>query len=216
MTCNGREPRGWEVQAVPKESGKATEEDALIGGTRGVCKPASPSTLPPRKDSMDPPLRLPGALTQPGPTEGKLCSRITPKFILVLKEQTVFPTCLPSTAEAYSSINNKQSTFPLVSAAFIEQSKVIQRQCLCPGRSPRSWVCRIGMGLIGEEEEGGSPWLQHHTQLQFAAKHKRFFRKDAGGMAAGVDRDLTRSCLPNAHPEWRSRFGPSPGAGPPG
>lgn len=51
-----------------------------------------------------------------------------------------------------------------------------------------------------EEEEGGSPWLQRCAQLHFAVKEKGFFRRDAGGMAAGVDGDPTRSCFPTAHP----------------
>lgn len=82
---------------------------------------------------------------------------------------------MPSTAEAYSSINNKQSTFPLVPPDFIEQSKVIQRQHLCPGRNPRSWGCCVGMGLIGEEEEEGIPWLQHCPQVALCSKLQRIF-----------------------------------------
>ena len=216
VTRNGRDPRGREVQAGPKESGKVMEEDALVRAPRGfVNQPLLPSCLPGRTRWV-PCSCLPAALIQPGPTEGKSCFCITAKFILALKEQTIFPTCLPSTAEAYSSINNKQSTFPSVPADCIEQSKAIRRRRLCPGRSPRSWGCRIGTGLIGEEEEGGSLRLQHRIQLHFAVKRKAVFRRDAGGTAAGVDGDLTRSRLPTVHPERRSHSGPSPGAGPPG
>jgi len=142
-----------------------------------VHQPLLPSHLPGRTHHA-PLSHLPEALIQPGPMEGKSCFPIVAKFIPVLKEQTVFLTCLPSAAEAYSSINNKQSTFPSVPADFIEQSQATRRQRLWPGRSPRSQGCCIG--LTGEEK-GGSPQLQHCTQLHFAVKHKAFL----GGMQEG-------------------------------
>lgn len=121
VTRNGREPRGREVRDGPKESGKAMEEDALA--PRGfVNQPLLPSHLPERTRWV-PLSHLPATPTQPGPTEGKLCSCITARFILVLKKQTAFPTCLPSTAEAYGSTNNRQSTFPSVPPDLLSRAR---------------------------------------------------------------------------------------------
>lgn len=114
------------------------------------------------------PLTLQRSCSQGPWREGKSCLCTIIKFTLVLKEPTILPTCLPSTAEVHNFINNKQSTFPSV-PNFTGQSKAIGGQGLCPGRSPRFWGCCIGTGLTGEEEEeeeGGSPRLQQSCTLQ--------------------------------------------------
>lgn len=157
-TCNGSEPRGREVQARPKEGGKAMEEDALIRGPEGVCKPASPPILPPGKDSLGAPLPPPCSAHPAWSHRGKVMLLHHGKIYSCAEGTNNIPY-LPTLYSRGLQLQQQQSTFPSMPTDFIEQSKAIGRQRLCPGRSPRSWGCRVGTGLRGEEKEGGSPWL---------------------------------------------------------
>ena len=111
VVCSRREPWGQEMQAGPEESGKAMEEDVLVRGPEGFCKPALLlSHLPGRTQPvlLSP---LPMALIWLGSWRESHAFALW-QFVLVLKEKIASRTFLPSTAEAYSSTNNREPSPP--------------------------------------------------------------------------------------------------------
>lgn len=114
------------------------------GGRSGAPRvPASPPILPPGKDSLGAPLPPPCSTHPAWSHRGK---------VMLLRHGKIYPCAegannipyLPTLHSRGLQLQQQQSTFPSMPADFIEQSKAIGRQRLCPGRSPRSWGCRVG------------------------------------------------------------------------